>query len=110
MPTMAHLLQQYHTHFNKTTLLIVPVPGLSIYKSSHVSIELLYHHHHHHFVVVVVVVSQDRVSLYSPGCPGTHSVDQAGLNLRNSPASASQGLGLKTCNTTIARQNFFFSR
>jgi hypothetical protein len=34
---------------------------------------------------------QDRVSLCSPGCPGTHSVDQAGLKLRNSPASASQG-------------------
>jgi hypothetical protein len=30
-----------------------------------------------------------RVSLYSPGCPGTHSVDQAGLKLRNPPASAS---------------------
>jgi hypothetical protein len=25
---------------------------------------------------------QDRVSLYSPGCPGTHFVDQAGLKLR----------------------------
>jgi hypothetical protein len=33
--------------------------------------------------------SRDRVSLYIPGCPGTHSVDQAGLELRNSPASAS---------------------
>jgi hypothetical protein len=32
----------------------------------------------------------DRVSLCSPGCPGTHSVDQAGLELRNPPASASQ--------------------
>ncbi|KRX29890.1 hypothetical protein T09_11165 [Trichinella sp. T9] len=30
-----------------------------------------------------------RVSLCSPGCPGTHSVDQAGLKLRNLPASAS---------------------
>jgi hypothetical protein len=28
----------------------------------------------------------DRVSLYSPGCPGTHFVDQAGLELRNPPA------------------------
>ena len=37
----------------------------------------------------------DRVSLYSPGCPGTHPVDQAGLKLRNLPASASQMLGLK---------------
>jgi hypothetical protein len=43
---------------------------------------------------------QDRVSLYSPGCPGTHFVDQAGLELRNPPASASQVLGLKTCATT----------
>jgi hypothetical protein len=32
---------------------------------------------------------QDKVSLCSPGCPGTHSVDQAGLELRNLPASAS---------------------
>jgi hypothetical protein len=30
-----------------------------------------------------------RVSLYSLGCPGTHSVDQAGLELRNFPASTS---------------------
>jgi hypothetical protein len=43
---------------------------------------------------------QDRVSLCSPGCPGTHSVDQAGLELRNLPASASQVLGLKACTTT----------
>jgi hypothetical protein len=32
---------------------------------------------------------RDRVSLCSPGCPGTHFVDQAGLELRNPPASAS---------------------
>jgi hypothetical protein len=25
------------------------------------------------------LVFRDRVSLYSPGCPGTHFVDQAGL-------------------------------
>jgi hypothetical protein len=42
---------------------------------------------------------QDRDSLCSPGCPGTHSVDQAGLELRNPPASASQVLGLKACVT-----------
>jgi hypothetical protein len=42
----------------------------------------------------------DRVSLCSPGCPGTHSVDQAGLELRNPPASASRVLGLKACATT----------
>jgi hypothetical protein len=34
-------------------------------------------------------VFRDRVSLCSPGCPGTHFVDQAGLELRNPPASAS---------------------
>ena len=38
---------------------------------------------------------QDRVLLYIPGCPGTHAVDQAGLELRNPPASATQVLGLK---------------
>jgi hypothetical protein len=42
----------------------------------------------------------DRVSLCSPGCPRTHSVDQAGLELRNPPASASRVLGLKACATT----------
>jgi hypothetical protein len=43
---------------------------------------------------------QDRVSLYSPDCPEIHSVDQAGFELRNPPASASQVLGLKACATT----------
>jgi hypothetical protein len=38
----------------------------------------------------VFLIFRDRVSLYSPGCPGTHSVDQAGLELRNPPASASR--------------------
>jgi hypothetical protein len=42
-------------------------------------------------------VFRDRVSLCSPGCPGTHSVDQAGLELRNLPASAFQVLELKAC-------------
>jgi hypothetical protein len=49
------------------------------------------------FVFVFVFVFQDRVSLCGPGCPGTHSVDQAGLELRNPPASVSQVLGLKAC-------------
>ena len=42
---------------------------------------------------------RDRVSLYNSGCPGTHFIDQAGLELRNPPASASQVLGLKVCFT-----------
>jgi hypothetical protein len=47
------------------------------------------------------LVFRDRVSLYrySLGCLGTHSVDQAGLELRNSSASGSQVLGLKMCAT-----------
>jgi hypothetical protein len=56
------------------------------------------------FVFVFVFVFRDRVSLYSPGCPGTHSVDQAGLELRNPPASASRVLGLKECATTSQLQ------
>jgi hypothetical protein len=46
------------------------------------------------------LVFRDRVSLYTPACPGTHSGDQVGLELRNLPASASQVLGLKACATT----------
>jgi hypothetical protein len=34
------------------------------------------------------------------GCPGTHSVDQADLKLKNLPASASRVLGLKVCTAT----------
>jgi hypothetical protein len=51
-------------------------------------------------IYVALFFFRDRVSLYSPGCPGTHSVDQAGLELKNLPASASQVLGLKVCATT----------
>jgi hypothetical protein len=54
------------------------------------------------------LVFWDRVSLYSPGCPGTHSVDQAGLELRNPPASASRVLGLKACTTTAWLYVSFF--
>ena len=42
----------------------------------------------------------DRVSLCISGCSGTHFVDQAGLELRNLPASASWMLWLKVCATT----------
>jgi hypothetical protein len=56
---------------------------------------------------VCLFVFRDRLSLYSPGCPGTHSVDQAGLELRNLPASASQVLGLKVCTTTAREKKSF---
>jgi hypothetical protein len=54
------------------------------------------------------LVFRDRVSLYSPGCPGTHSVDQTGLELRNPPASASWVLGLKACATTPGKKWYFY--
>jgi hypothetical protein len=63
-----------------------------------------------YFVCLFCFVFRDRVSLCSPGCPGTHSVDQAGLKLRNPPASASQMLGLEACATTsTAFGTFFFN-
>jgi hypothetical protein len=55
------------------------------------------------FFFLFVFVFRDRVSLCSPGCPGTHSVDQAGLELRNSPASVSRVLGLKARAITPGR-------
>jgi hypothetical protein len=42
------------------------------------------------FLCFLFFVFRDRVSLGSPGCPWTHSVDQAGLKLRNAPVSASR--------------------
>jgi hypothetical protein len=56
--------------------------------------------------IYLFLIFQDRVSLYSPGCPGTHFVNQAGLELRNLPASASQVLGLKA-RAIIARLIWF---
>jgi hypothetical protein len=59
------------------------------------------------FVCFVLLVFQDSVSLCSPGCPGTHSADQAGLEL---PASAPPSTGIKkkkkkkkVCATTACR-------
>jgi hypothetical protein len=54
-------------------------------------------------------VFRDRVSLCSPGCPGILSVDQAGLELRNPPASASRVLGLKACATTAQLRTHVFA-
>ncbi|GAB1288525.1 Elongator complex protein 1 [Apodemus speciosus] len=42
----------------------------------------------------LLLLATDRVSLYCPGYLGTHSVDQAGLEFRNPPASASQSAGI----------------
>jgi hypothetical protein len=45
----------------------------------------------------------------SPSYPGTHSVDQAGLELRNPPAPASQVLGLKVCATMPSQKYDFYN-
>ncbi|EDL27898.1 mCG145428, partial [Mus musculus] len=55
------------------------------------------------------VVYCTRISLCSPGCPGTHSVDQADLELRNPPAFASQVLGLKARATTPGLNSLIFT-
>jgi hypothetical protein len=74
--------------------------SISLYPCQHVFL-LLFFLFIHLFIYLFIyfLVFRDRVSLYSPGCPRTHSVDQAGLELRNPPASASQVLGLKACAT-----------
>jgi hypothetical protein len=41
------------------------------------------------------LVFRERVSLYSPGCPGTHSVDQAGLDLKKSACLCLTNAGIK---------------
>ena len=51
------------------------------------------------FVVVWLVGFQDKVSLHSPGYPGTHFVDQAGF--RDLPASVSEVQKSKVCATTV---------
>jgi hypothetical protein len=65
---------------------------------------------HWNSFVCLFFVFRNRVFLCSPGCPGTHSVDQAGLKLRNLPVSASQVLGLKACATNAGILSLSFHR
>jgi hypothetical protein len=60
------------------------------------------------YLFTFVLFFRDRVSLYSHGCSGSHSVDQAGLELRNLHASASHMLGLKACTTTARPYLFIY--
>jgi hypothetical protein len=76
--------QHTHTPFKKLIVNCVLIWNTFYHVSKYFSNEPL-----SLFVCLFVwLVFRDRVSLCSPGCPGTHSVDQAGLELRNSPASA----------------------
>ena len=52
------------------------------------------------FVCLFVCLFSETGYLSMSDYPGTHFVDQAGLELRNLPASASWVLGLKACATT----------
>ena len=58
--------------------------------------------------IFILLFFQDRVSLYSPGCPRTHSIDQADLILRDPPCSGSWVLGLKAWATTTWLVAFIF--
>ena len=57
----------------------------------------------------LLFIFQDKVSLCSAGYPGTHSVDQAGLQIRDSADSASWVLGLKSCTITAQLKIIFIS-
>jgi hypothetical protein len=60
-----------------------------------------------HFIFILCLDFQGRVSLRSPGCPETHSVDQAGRELRDPSTSVSRVLGLKVYATTDGGHFFF---
>jgi hypothetical protein len=78
--------------------------GWSFLRNPDLSVHLIFFY----FLFFIFFYFWDRVSLYSSGCPGTHFVDQAGLELRNPPASASRVLGLKVCATTPGLTLDFF--
>jgi hypothetical protein len=54
--------------------------------------------------VIRIFFFRDKVSLYSPGCPGTHFVDQAGLELS---LPLPPELGLKVC-TSMPGMRYFY--
>jgi hypothetical protein len=84
---------------SEQSVLLTTEPSLQPGKSFIASVYFSHLLQCHSFFFFFLVL-RDRVSLYSPSCPGTHFVDQAGLELRNPPASASRVLGLKACATT----------
>ena len=58
--------------------------------------------HLHKSVVAVVCIFETGFYFCIPGYLGTHSRDQAGLELRDPPASAFEVLRLKVCATTAS--------
>jgi hypothetical protein len=59
--------------------------------------------------IYIYLVFRDRVSLLSLAVLEL-SVDQAGLELRDPPASTSQVLGLKACATTTLHQCYILQQ
>lgn len=49
----------------------------------------------------------EMVSMWSPGWPGTHYVDQVSLKLRDLPVSVSRVLGLKVCIATANQESIW---
>jgi hypothetical protein len=96
---------RFQTSFGKPPVVFLPIPLIcfSCRTIPHLEGLVLLFVWVFLFFVFCFLFFQDRVSLYSPGCPGTHFVDQAGLELKNPPASASRVLGLKVCATTPSR-------
>jgi hypothetical protein len=73
------------------------IHDIYIYIYVYIYIYIYIYTHTHIYIYTHIYLTE---FLCSPGCPGPHFVDQAGLELRNPPASASQVLGLKACATT----------
>ena len=80
------------------------VANCILYPQRFMSFMSVLHANHNHLVSILqqsyLFIYWDWFSLCSPSSPGTHSVDQAGLKISDLPASASQVLRLKVCDTT----------
>jgi hypothetical protein len=97
---------------------VSPAPPLEKNVSSYLNPSLLWRAHNlvsifHNMALVSnffcsVWFFRDRVSLCSSGCPETHSVDQAGLELRDLPLFASQVLRWKVCTTMCGSASSWF--
>jgi hypothetical protein len=111
--TLKHTLTSYHKHIHSYHIHHTTLTHSHSRTHTHSHYTHSYHTHTHSHnacagmythtqslkkkVVVLFLflfLFQDRVSLCSPGCPGTRSIDQAGLELRDSPASKCASLCL----------------
>ena len=72
---------------NRSFYLFSPVLGLKVCPTTP---DLPLNFKKYLFVCLFVCLFWDRITLCSLGCPGTHSIDQNGLELRDLTASASE--------------------